>query len=546
MRALYFVIVLGCSGGKSPDHAHHPHHGHHGHHVGSASANPQRGAHLAITCAPEAQKQFDRGFFFLHNMDYVSARKTFEDGASAHAGCAMLHWGVAMTYFQPLWPGQPTKASLEKGSAAIARAQAAMATASALERDFIAAAAAFYDQWDKTDSATRYKNWEAGQRRVVENHPDDIEAQAFWALARLATVDRKDKTYKEAVAVATKLEELLQKRPEHPGLMHYLLHAYDNPMYAKQAVTIARTYEAVSPDAAHALHMPSHIHVRLGNWQEVIDWNIKSAAAALKHPVEGRTSRDWLHALDYMTYGYLQQGDDAKAKDAVAKIDPATKYELNSGPGAYGLAATPARYALERKQWKEAADLVVKRVDYTWDQYPWAEAVTHAARGLGAARIGDVKAATAAITELERLLPKIESPWWQGRVQIERDVIAAWIAFAQRDAKRAETMMRGAAQRELASGKDNVEPGHVITAAEELGDLLLDLKRPADALVAFKAALAESPKRFNALYGAGRAAELAGNGVEARAFFEELVAVSVATSTRPGRAHAQAYLAVKR
>ena len=547
MRSTFvLVLLLGCSGAKkpAPDHSQHEHHGHHGHHVGSgagsAVANPQRGAHLAIACAPEAQKQFDRGFFFLHNMDYVSARQTFEEAAAAHASCAMLHWGAAMTYFQPLWPGQPTKASLEKGAAAIGRAKAAMANVSALERDFIAAAAAFYEG---TDSATRYKNWEAGQRRVVENHPDDIEAQAFWALARLATADRKDKTYKEALAVAAKLEELLVKRPEHPGLMHYLLHAYDNPMYAKQAVGIARTYEAVSPDAAHALHMPSHIHVRLGNWQEVIDWNIKSAAAALKNPVEGRVSRDWLHALDYMTYGYLQKGDDAKAKESVDKIDPATKYELNSGPGAYGLAATPARYALERKQWKEAAELPVKRVDYTWDQYPWAEAVTHAARGLGAARLGNVKAATAAIAELERLLPKIESPWWQGRVQIERDVITAWIAFAQRDAKRAEAVMRAAAERELASGKDNVEPGHVITAAEELGDLLLELKRPADALAAFKAALAESPKRFNALYGAGRAAELANQAAEARGFYEELVTISVATSTRPARAQAQAYLA---
>jgi tetratricopeptide (TPR) repeat protein len=198
---------------------------------------------------------------------------------------------------------------------------------------------------------------------------------------------------------------------------------------------------------------------------------------------------------------------------------------------------------LERKQWKEAAALPVKPIDYTWDQYPWAEAVTHAARGLGAARLRDAKAATAAIAELERLLPKVESPWWQGRIQIERDVIVAWLAYAKKDAKRAEAVLRAAAERELASGKDNVEPGHVITAAEELGDLLLELKRPKDALAAYEAALVESPKRLNALFGAGRAAELAGDPAKARRYYEELVTTTLPQSTHPARAAAQAYLA---
>ena len=536
------TLAIGCSGSpKPPPDPHHDHHGHHGTTTPPTKPNPTRGAHLAITCAPDAQTQFDRGFFFLHNMDYVSARKTFEDAAGKHATCAMLHWGAAMTYFQPLWPGQPTKEALGRGADAIARAKAALANASPIEADLIAAAAAFYDQWDKTDTQARYKNWEVGQRAVAEKHPDDVEAQAFWALSRLATVDRKDKTYKETLAIAAMLEALLVKRPEHPGLMHYLLHAYDNPVYANKAVAITKTYEVVSPDAAHALHMPSHIHVRLGNWREVIDWNIRSAEAALKHPVDGRVSRDWLHATDYMVYGYLQVGDDAKASEAAGKIDPATKYELNSGPGAYGLSATPARLALERKQWKEAAALPIRRVDYTWDQYPWAEAVTHAARGLGAAHTGDVKAATAAIAELDKLLPKIESPWWQGRVQIERDVIAAWIA-AKRDPKRAEALLRAAAERELGSGKDNVEPGHVITAAEELGDFLLEKKRPKDALAAYEAALVESPKRLNALFGAGRSAELAGDTAKARRYYEELVQIAP-SSTRAARTHAQAYLA---
>lgn len=549
MRHLVVLLLaLGC-GADRPTHKMHADPAtqespaaHHDHSMAAVVQPSARGAELRIACTPEAQAVFDRGFFFLHNMDYVSARKAYEEGATKHASCAMLHWGVAMTYFQPLWPGQPTADSSTKGAAAIERAKRAMASASPLEQDLINAAAAYYASWDTTDTPTRYKNWEAAQREVAAKHPDDIEAQAFWALSRLATVDRKDKTYKDTLEIAAKLEELLQKRPEHPGLLHYLLHAYDNPAYAKQAVAITHAYEAVSPDAAHALHMPSHIHVRLGNWQEVIDWNIKSAAAALQHPVDGRVSRDWLHATDYMVYGYLQRGDDMRAEEAAGKLDPATDYELDSGPGAYALAATPARLALERKQWKQAATLPVRHVDYTWDGYPWAEAVTYAAKGLGAARSGDVKTAKAMLGALDKLAKKIESPWWRGRVEIERDTIAAWIAYATKDRRRAEKLLRAAAERELANGKDSVEPGHVITAAEELGDLLLELKRPADALVAYEAALAESPRRFNALAGAGRAAELANDRTKARRYYQELVTASDPTSTRPARAHAQAYL----
>jgi tetratricopeptide (TPR) repeat protein len=448
----------------------------------------------------------------------------------------MLHWGAAMTYFQPLWPGSPTKESLAKGVAAIQAAKANAASATPLEKELIDAGAAYYA--DAPDTATRYKNWEVGQRAVAEHFPKEVEAQAFWALSRLATVDKKDKTYKTTLEIAATLEELLKKRPEHPGLLHYLLHAYDNPVYAQQAVNVTKTYEAVSPDAAHALHMPSHIHVRLGNWKEVIDWNIKSATAALKHPVNGRVSRDWLHATDYMVYGYLNQGDDAKAKEAADKIDPKTQYELNSGPGAYALAATPARMALERRDWKAAAALVPRAVDYSWDGYPWAEAVTYAAKGLAAARLGDKAAANAAIKKLDELEPKIESTWWQGRVEIERDVIKGWLAYKAKS-KDAEALFVGAATKELAAGKDSVEPGHVITAAEELADFYMETKQPAKALEAYQKALKESPKRFNALAGAARAADAAKLPEDAKRYYAELLASSSASSTRPERAKAQ-------
>ncbi len=501
-----------------------------------------RGAYLEISCAPDAQQKFDRGFYFLHNMDYVAARRNFEEGTATHGTCAMLHWGVAMTYFQPLWPGQPTKDSLTKGAAAVARAKQNSASATAKERDYVAAVAAYYENWDKTDTPARAKAWNAAQKRLADRYPDDVEAQAFWALSRLTVVDRKDKTYSEPLAVAEHLQKLLEKRPEHPGIMHYLLHAYDNPAYAQRAISVTTKYGAVSPDAAHALHMPSHIHVRLGNWTEVIEWNIKSADAAAKRPVDGRISRDWVHATDYMVYAYLQVGDDAHARAALDKIHQSNTYELNHGPGAYGLAATPARFATERRNWKEAAALVPKKVDYNWDQYPWALAVTYAAQGLGAARIGDVNTAEKAVAELDRLKPLVENPWWQGRVQIDRDVVAGWIAFRKKDLGKAERLLRGASEREMAAGKDNVEPGHVIYAIEELGDFLLQRKRPKEALEAFKMSLEDSPGRFNGLYGAGLAAEQAKLTDEAKTYYKQLVEMSPA-SKRPARAHAEAFLA---
>ena len=529
MKALWCAALIACGQPPQPDHAHHDMH-----HAGTV--------HLPITCGADAQSQLDHALFYLHNMDYVRARAGFETAIAAHPSCAMLYWGLGMTFFQPLWPGQPSADSLRAGATAIEHGRSAT-QANAVERDYVTALAAYYDQWETTDSPTRLKHWAAGQQRLAEHHPDDLEAQAFSALARLATLDKKDKTYAEARAVSAQLEELLRKHPDHPGLMHYLLHAYDNPLLAPSGVDIANKYVKTSPDAAHALHMPSHIHTRLGNWEQSVAANIKSAQAALAHPAPGnKVSRDFVHATDYMTYAYLQMGDDERATQVAGKLDPATAYELGNGPAAYGLASAPARLALERKRYKDAAALAVRAVPYSWDQFPWAEAVTHAARGLGAARTGDTKTAEAEMAELDRLQPLVEAPWWKERVEIDRDVVGGWVAHAKHDDKKAEELLRSAAKRELAAGKDSVEPGHVIPAAESLGELLLELKRPKEALEIYRAALADSPRRFNALAGAGEAAELAGEVAEARTFYTELVAISP-HSTRPERARAQAFLA---
>ena len=511
-------------------------------HGGSDKDEQPRGAALPISCDPATQARFDRGFFLLHNMMYTQARTEFEQAAKTDDKCAMLYWGIAMTWFQPLWSGQPTEQALQSGSDAIEKARSIAGTS---ERDlaYIAAAASYYRDWQKTDSPSRLRNWEAGQRELASRYPDDVEAQAFWAVSSLATADKYDKSYAQQLEVARSLEMMLEKRPEHPGLMHYLIHAYDNPAYAQHAAHLAKEYEDVAPQAPHALHMPSHIEVRLGNWSEVIEWNIKSAAAAKDQPAEGGlVSRDYLHALDYLIYGYLQRGDDQNAKDVLGKIDPEIKYQPGFGPAAYALAAAPARFALERGQWNEAAALTARWVDYSWEKFPWAEAVTHAARGLGAARTGNMTAAQGSIAELDRLEALVDSQWWKDRVEIDRDVISAWLAFNSGETKRAVELLTAAAAREIAAGKDSAEPGHVINAAEHLGFLLLELKRPEEALEAFESALKDSPKRFNSLHGAAQAAAAAALADKAKAYYSALVEISAEGTERQGARDAKAYL----
>lgn len=514
----------------------------HAHGAAAAPTGP-RGAQLDTGCAKPSQQRFDRGFYLLHNMDYTRARAAFEQGAAADPACAMLSWGAAMTYFQPLWPGKPNDAAVAKGARAAAAARAA--ARSETERGYAAAVSAFYEG-DGVDYGLRLQHWAAGQRQLARQRPDDVEAQAFFQLSRLASRDRKDKTYAESLDAAREIERLLRLRPDHPGLMHYLVHAYDNPGLAQQGVDVSKQYMATSPDTAHALHMPSHIYTRLGDWPRMIDANQRSAAAALTHPTaDERVSRDFLHAADYLVYGQLQTGDDRAATATAARIDPATPYEENFGAGAYALSAVPARLALERRDFARAAKLAPRAVPYNWDQFPWAEAVTHAARGLGAARSGDAAAAKLELAELERLQARIEAPWWAERVGIEHDAIAAWLAWADRDAARAERLMRAAAARETAAGKDSVEPGHVIAAVEEWGELLLQLGRPQEALAAFEASLRESPNRFNALYGAAHAAEQAGQDEQARAYYRQLLQTASKASTRPQLARARLFLAGK-
>ena len=500
------------------------------------------GIHFPVSCHAQSQSAFDEGLFLLHNMMYQQAEAAFETAAKADGDCAMLFWGAAMSQFHPKWPGDPTPEALAKGEAAVARAVllAQRHPVSETERGHIEAAAAYYDDWRNANREQRRLRWRVALEELASRYPQDSEAQAFLGLAELTTAAPTDLA--ALASAAERLEAVRVERPRHPGVLHYLLHAYDNPVHARLGIPAAVAYEAVAPDAPHALHMPSHLYVRLGDWKQVIAWNIRSRDAAARQPVDGRVSRHFLHALDYLVYGYLQLGDDVKAREEAARANAATAWQINSGPAAYALAAVPARVALERRAWPEAASLEPRAVPYAWDGYPWAEAVTYAARGLGATRTGDAAAARKAIAQLERLQGRTSNAWWQGRIGVERDVIAAWIAHLEGESEVAVELLSTAAERELEAGKQSVEPGHVLYAIEQLGDLLLELDRPDAALSAFQLALEDSPRRFRSLFGAGRAAEAAGMQTVAREYYSALTEIAIA-SDRPEVKRAASFLA---
>ena len=358
--ALLFVACIGCRG------------------VHDAS----RGIVFPTSCADTTQSRFEKGLFLLHNMMYEQAKAGFESAARADAECVMLHWGIAMSQFHPQWPGELTEGALATGAAAVATGRAITAGPTDRERGYLEAVGAYYKDWRNNDRDARKANWREAQLKLAAIYTDDSEAQIFAALAELTTSDPYDNSYSQQLKAAESLEKILPQHPEHPGLMHYLLHAYDNPVHARRGVSAAERYESVAPDAPHALHMPSHIYVRLGNWEKVISWNIRSRDSARHQPAPGgKISRHYLHALDYLVYGYLQVGDDQKARAEAVKANAHAEWQLDSGPAAYALAAVPARFAVERRAWSEAAALEPRAVPYSWDRYPWAEAITHAARG---------------------------------------------------------------------------------------------------------------------------------------------------------------------
>ncbi|HJU65355.1 MAG TPA: hypothetical protein VJ596_06730, partial [Gemmatimonadaceae bacterium] len=397
------------------------------------------------------------------------------------------------------------------------------------ERDYIAAIELIYKDADTVPHKTRATAYDRAMEQLSARYPDDREAAIFYALALNMTLDPNDKTYANQLKAAGILEKAFAEQPNHPGVAHYLIHSYDFPPIAQKGLPAAKLYAAIAPSAPHALHMPSHIFTRVGAWQESIDTNrasARSAQEALKQDTTGLRSYEALHAYDYMMYGYMQLGRDREARAVIDEVLSTTKLNVDHFAGAFALAAIPARYMLERRQWADAAKLSLVPKELAWGKFPQAESITWFARGLGAARSGDViqaKNDLERITALRDTLTQAKIPYWAQQSEIQRLAVAAWIAKAEGKKDEALALMRQSADLEDATEKHPVTPGALFPAREMLGDMLIELGQPAAALVEIERSQKSEPNRFLGLWSAGRAAELAGNQAKARQYYGQLL-----------------------
>ena len=503
--------------------------------------------HFANSCADGVQPAFTRGMALLHSFEFGPAIDAFKSVDEADPSCGIALWGVALAQWgNPFSTSLRPAAQLQAGRSTTQHAAAAGAR-TARERDYIGAVAALYDRFETLDQRARIVEYRDAMEQVASRYPDDPEASTFYALALAAAADPTDKTYADQLKAGAILEKLRAAQPEHPGLAHYIIHTYDVPALAPRAVEAARRYAVIAPDAPHALHMPSHTFTRLGYWQDSIDTNILSAAAAHK---AGATYEE-LHATDYEVYAYLQTGQDAAAKRLVDSV-PGIVAAAGTGAGgsaapptagAYAAAAIPARYALERGAWGDAEMLDVHR-----GPFAYAEAITWFARALGGARNGDVAVAKVAVDELQKDIDRLRTEketYWTEQVSIQKLGASAWIALAEDRTEDALAAMREAADREDRTEKAAITPGPLAPARELLGEMLLEMKRPKDALAEFQKTMTKEPNRFRGIAGAARAAAATGDKAAAQRYYAKLLTICAGADV-PGRSELQAARAATR
>jgi len=484
--------------------------------------------HFPTSCKPELSSDFERAVAMLHSFAYPEAAAAFAAVAAKDPNCAMAQWGIAMSYFHTIW-GPPTPDEFAAGKAASEKATALAPRASAREQDLIAAIGAYY-KGDGVPHATRVVAYEQAMATAAQRNPDDHEVQIFHALSMLGVAYNSppDKTYARQKQAAAILNGLLPLEPNHPGIAHYMIHSFDYPELAELALPAARAYAKIAPAAPHALHMPSHIFTRLGYWQESISSNLASAAAARAlmartHP--GATSYEGLHAMDYLEYAYLQTGQDAGAR-AIVDSTQIAALDAPAFQAGYALAAIPARYALERRDWKAAAALGTQPANFPWEKYPYAEAIVHLARAVGAAHTGDLASARRATARLDTIQAGLRGQKgfdWATQVEIQHREAQAWLAYAEKKRDQAVTLMRSAADLEDSTDKHPVTPGAILPAREQLADLLVETGKPAAALVEYEASLKVSPARLNSYLGAAQAAKRAGQADKAQMYKDRLL-----------------------
>jgi hypothetical protein len=504
------------------------------------------------SCNATAQKSISRAAALLHSFGYEESRIAFNDAAKADPACGMAYWGAARTWYHPIW-APPSPDELKQGTVALGRALAVGAKTSR-ERDYIHSLAVFYKDWQTVDHITRAKNYEQALAEVCVRNPNDDEAAIFHALQLVAVgyLDPTDKTYTWQKKGSAILNQLLPRHQTHPGVAHYIIHSVDYPSLAELGLKAARAYANIAPDSPHALHMPSHIFTRLGLWDDSITSNIastKSAIAQAERLHGGGGSFDQLHAIDYLIYAYLQQAKDSSARQVLAEMEGLTGLDENQFAAAYAFAASPARWALERHDWRAAAALEIKPEWFPWKQFRNVEALVQYARAIGAARAGDVAAARRSADEIaaiRKAMPAIRDYDWSGSIGAQWEAATALIVLAQGKKTEGVRLLRSAAEQEDAVDKHPVTPGALLPVREMLADALLENGAAVDALKEYEAVLKTAPRRFNATAGAAKAADQAGDKIKARAYAVQLREIANnAETSRPELEWARAYLASK-
>jgi hypothetical protein len=453
--------------------------------------------HFTTSCKPEVAQTFDRGVALLHSFEFGASIAAFNDVLTADSTCAMAYWGLALSrWTNPMAAHIRGPSLLAQGKRFVDEALRLSTKITERERIYIRAAAELYADHERRDQDSRILSYERAMRDLVAREPGDTEAKVFHALALASSAPPTDKTFAKQLEAGHILEALWPALPDHPGIAHYIIHAYDYPALADKAREAAQRYAAVAPSAAHALHMPSHTFTRVGMWEQSVRANTQSMEKAISTGAIGEA----LHAADYMVYAYLQLGREAAAKAVLEKV-PAleARFDPNAVTGAapgsagvFALAAMPARWVMERRAWAEAAALEPKPTPY-----PWAEAMTHFARAMGAARTRELAKARASVDSLGAIEQRLRGreAYWAEQVAIQRLGASAWLELAQGRDSEALRLMQEAASREDATEKSAVTPGPLAPARELLGDMLIILKRPAEARAAYRAVLAKEPNR---------------------------------------------------
>jgi len=471
-------------------------------------------AHFSNSCSDAVQESLANAFTLLHSFEYPETERLFREIADRDPDCAIARWGSAMSIWHPLW-APPSRSGLEAGRRLLD--EAAELPMTAREAAYIDAASAFFSSSDPATHVERARAFEERMSRVYAAYLDDPEAAIFYSLALLAAADPRDKTYARQFRSAGLLNWVRETQPEHPGVLHYLIHSYDFPGLAHLALSAALIYADAAPDSAHAQHMPSHIFTRLGMWENSLSSNIDSTRSAAEFTERAHLPGHYdegLHSMDYLMYAMLQTTRDGEAARLIETLRGIDKTDPENFKVAYTYAAAPARYALERRQWSEAAALALLHPEFPWQDFEWARSIHHFARGIGAARADDVDAAAKELERLESIqagLPAETLPYWKAEVQVHIDAVRSWIELRRGNERAALAHALAAADLEDSVDKHPVTPGEVLPARELLADMQLEIGQAQAAMASYRTVLASSPNRLNAMIGLAQAADVLGD-----------------------------------